>query len=119
MNSRGMRLATAFIVLFVWLPAASTAQGFAENLKEADNRAWLTNWYDAVPIYAEVEQGAIKAGNRRDAMYSKFGRLRGQSSNTPDSPGHGLLAPGPHDGEEGVPGGLRRDCEPRPPWTRI
>src|SRR5262245_54420764 len=78
MNSRAMYRATAFIVLLVWSPAVSKAQGFAEILKEADRRAWLTNWHDAVPIYAEVERGAIKAGNRRDAMYGKFGRLRGQ-----------------------------------------
>jgi hypothetical protein len=38
----------------------------------------LTNWYDALPIYIEVEQAASKAGSRRDAMYAKFGRLRGQ-----------------------------------------
>ena len=48
------------------------------RLAEADRLAWLTNWYDALPIYIEVEQAASKAGNRRDAMYAKFGRLRGQ-----------------------------------------
>ena len=47
------------------------------RLAEADRLAWLTNWYDALPIYSEVEQAATKAGNRRDAMYAKFGRLRG------------------------------------------
>src|SRR5262245_41746316 len=87
MNSRAMYRATAFIVLLVWSPAVSKAQGFAEILKEADRRAWLTNWHDAVPIYAEVERGAIKAGNRRDAMYGKFGRLRGemQTLSLPDT----------------------------------
>ena len=51
---------------------------FDKRIQEADRLAWLTNWYDALPIYAEVEQAATKAGNRRDAMYAKFGRLRGQ-----------------------------------------
>ncbi|MGH8056797.1 MAG: hypothetical protein ACREOH_06105, partial [Candidatus Entotheonellia bacterium] len=54
------------------------AAAFDNPIREADRLAWLTNWYDALPIYAEVEQAANKAGNRRDAMYAKFGRLRGQ-----------------------------------------
>ena len=57
---------------------ARAAPEFEGRLQEADRLAWLTNWYDALPIYTEVEQAATKAGNRRDAMYAKFGRLRGQ-----------------------------------------
>ena len=68
MNSRAMYRATAFIVLLVWSPTESTTQGFAERLKEADRLACLTNWYDALPIYIEVEQAATKAGSRRDAI---------------------------------------------------
>jgi CHAT domain-containing protein len=63
------------------LSSLANAQGAASDVRsrlaEADRLAWLTNWYDALPIYAEVEQAARKAGNRRDAMYAKFGRLRG------------------------------------------
>ena len=51
---------------------------FNKRLEEADRLAWLTNWYQALPIYADVEQAASKAAKRRDAMYAKFGRLRGQ-----------------------------------------
>ena len=43
----------------------------------------MTDWYAALPIYAEVEKRAVSAGNRRDAMYAKFGRLRGQMQTLP------------------------------------
>src|SRR5262245_16018834 len=68
------------------LSVASSARGepnFAQTLAEADRLAWLTNWYAALPIYTEVEQAATKAGNRREAMYAKFGRLRGQMQTLP------------------------------------
>lgn len=73
-------LQSAFVALL--LSSIGNAQGASSDLTprlaEADRLAWLTNWYDAVRIYIEVEQAASKAGNRRDAMYAKFGRLRGQ-----------------------------------------
>ena len=73
-------LQSAFVALL--LSSIGNAQGASSDLParlaEADRLAWLTNWYDALPIYSEVEQAATKAGNRRDAMYAKFGRLRGQ-----------------------------------------
>lgn len=71
---------STFVVLL--LSSIANAQvasrDFGARLAEADRLAWLTNWYDALPIYTEVEQAATKAGNRRAAMYAKFGRLRGQ-----------------------------------------
>jgi hypothetical protein len=48
------------------------------RLQEADRLAWMTDWYGALPIYVEVERAAISTGDRRAAMYAKFGRLRGQ-----------------------------------------
>ena len=72
-------LQSAFVALL--LSSIANAQGptsdFGSRLAEADRLAWLTNWYDALPIYTVIEQVASKAGNRRDAMYAKFGRLRG------------------------------------------
>ena len=53
-------------------------QNTAARLQEADRLAWLTDWYGALPIYTAAEKAAATAGNRRDAMYAKFGRLRGQ-----------------------------------------
>ena len=52
-------------------------------LAEADRFAWLTDWYAALPIYSEVEKAATKAGSQRDALYAKFGRLRGQMQTLP------------------------------------
>lgn len=78
-------LQSTFVVLL--LSSIANAQigssGFGARLAEADRLAWLTNWYDALPMYTEVEQAATKAGNRRDAMYAKFGRLRGQMQTIP------------------------------------
>ena len=73
------------LVLF----SASVAQAqnrsseFAHRLQEADRLSWLTNWYEALPIYDDVERAATKAGDRRDAIYAKFGRLRGQMQTLP------------------------------------
>ena len=69
----------------ILLPSSALAQTPDHHalLAEADRLAWLTNWYDALPIYTEVEEAATKAGNRRDAMYAKFGRLRGQMQTLP------------------------------------
>ncbi|HUK34404.1 MAG TPA: hypothetical protein VLV86_10855, partial [Vicinamibacterales bacterium] len=50
---------------------------FEQRLNEADRRAWLTDWYGALPIYADVEKRAAAAGDERDSIYAKFGTLRG------------------------------------------
>ena len=73
-------LQPAFFVLLLSSSAnaQSASSDIGARLADADRLAWLTNWYDALPIYAEVEQAASKAGNRRDAMYARFGRMRGQ-----------------------------------------
>ena len=75
----GKRVVLSFALLLLIAAHAQLAHtDFNKRLEEADRLAWLTNWYDALPIYAQVEQAATKAGNRRDALYAKFGRLRGQ-----------------------------------------
>lgn len=75
----------AVAILFS-LPVVSFGQAptdFAKRLEEADRLAWLTDWYTALPIYVDVENAANRAGNRRDAMYAKFGRLRAQMQTLP------------------------------------
>src|SRR4051812_16451854 len=47
-------------------------------LMQADQLAWLTDWYKAKPLYAEAERVATRSGDKRSAMYAKFGRLRGE-----------------------------------------
>lgn len=70
--------ATAIVFTLSVASVARAAPDFTTRLQEADRLGWLTDWYSALPIYAEVEQTATKAGNRRDTLYAKFGRLRGQ-----------------------------------------
>lgn len=72
------QLAAAIVLALSVASVAGDTPQFAERLKEADRLAWLTDWYSALPIYVEVEKAATKAGRRRDALYAKFGRLRGQ-----------------------------------------
>src|SRR5437762_309351 len=75
------------VALVLFFASFSQAQNrspeFADRLQEADRLAWLTNWYEALPIYADVERAATTAGDRREAMYAKFGRLRGQMQTLP------------------------------------
>jgi hypothetical protein len=80
-----VRKQCAIAILFVSLVVSSprAAPDLTEKLREADRLAWLTDWYSALPIYSDVEQAALRAGNRRDAMYAKFGRLRGQMQTLP------------------------------------
>ena len=40
--------------------------------------AWLYNWYMAGPLYAEAEKLFEQAGDRRNALYAKIGRLRSE-----------------------------------------
>jgi len=47
-------------------------------LAEADRLAWLKNWTRAEPFFAKAEQGFTAAGDRRDSLYAKVGRLRGE-----------------------------------------
>src|SRR3954470_12225220 len=76
-------LLLALVLAFSVSSAAGAAADFSAQLREADRRAWLTDWYGALPIYADIERAAGKAGNARDAMYAKFGRLRGQMQTLP------------------------------------
>ena len=78
MGKRLLQSAFVALLLSSIANAQSASSDLPRRLAEADRLAWLTNWYDALPIYIEVEQSASKTGNRRDAMYAKFGRLRGQ-----------------------------------------
>lgn len=78
------KLAALSFVLAAILGDASHADAdFAARLAEADRLAWLTNWHAALPLYAEVEREAARAGSRREAMHAKFGRLRGLMETLP------------------------------------
>jgi tetratricopeptide (TPR) repeat protein len=47
-------------------------------IEKADRLAWLYNWYVAGPLYAGAEALFEEAGDRRNALYAKIGRLRSE-----------------------------------------
>ena len=47
-------------------------------IEKADRLAWLYNWYLAGPLYAEAEKLFEQAGDSRNALYAKIGRLRSE-----------------------------------------
>ena len=74
----GKQVVSALILVVLASPHAyaQTVTGTSSietRLHEADRRAWLTDWYGALEIYSDVEKRATAAGDRRDAMYAKFG----------------------------------------------
>jgi CHAT domain-containing protein len=78
---------TPFIVVLLFCSPAANAQparpDFQKQLQEADRLAWLTDWSTARPIYSDIERAASAARHRRDSLYAKFGRLRGQMQMLP------------------------------------
>ena len=82
---RKLRISTLFLRLLTSLFAIqiSTAvlaqDGNAEAvLAEADRLAWLKNWHRAEPLFAKAEQMFKERGDRRNELYARIGRLRGQ-----------------------------------------
>ena len=55
----------------------ATANESAEVLKKADYYADLYNWLEAGPLYAQAEKLFAEAGNKRNELYARFGRIRG------------------------------------------
>jgi hypothetical protein len=62
---------------------ARAADDLSTRLQEGDRLAWLTDWYAALPICADVEKSATRSADCRDAMYAKFGGLRGRMQTLP------------------------------------
>jgi CHAT domain-containing protein len=56
-------------------PLCAQAQPASELLAQADRFADQSNWYAAGPLYAKAEAEFRSAGDARNEMYSKFGRL--------------------------------------------
>jgi len=53
----------------------STADQF---LAEGDRLAWLKNWQSAEPFFAKAETAFHEAGDKRNELYAKVSRLRGE-----------------------------------------
>ena len=59
--------------------ASGQAQTPSELLSEADRLADQGNWFRAAPLYAKAEREFQRAGDRRNELYAKFGRLHGDT----------------------------------------
>ncbi|MDX2182290.1 MAG: hypothetical protein SFV18_22055 [Bryobacteraceae bacterium] len=51
-------------------------------LAEADRLAWLKNWSKAEPLFAQAEKEFAARGDRRNELYAKVNRLRGELPRT-------------------------------------
>lgn len=70
-------IAVVAVLVVDSLAFAQSTPNLTARLQDADRRAWLTDWYGALPLYQQAEKDALLAGDRRNAMYARFGRLRG------------------------------------------
>jgi CHAT domain-containing protein len=52
-------------------------------LAEANRLSWLGNWYAAGPLYAKAENLFHVAGDRRDEIYARVGRIRARATVVP------------------------------------
>jgi CHAT domain-containing protein len=66
------------VAILISLACLNPTAPYQNDLTEADRLAWLTDWYSAYPLYARAERAANTAGDKRNALYAKFGRLRGE-----------------------------------------
>ena len=55
------------------------AQTPSELLSQANGIADQGNWFRAAPLYAKAEKEFQRTGDRRNELYAKFGRLRGET----------------------------------------
>jgi CHAT domain-containing protein len=74
-NRLWLWIAARVIAASVIAAAAGYAQTPNELLSEADRLAEHGNWFGAAPLYAKAEREFQHAGDRRNALYARFGRL--------------------------------------------
>src|SRR5215210_6687403 len=78
------RTATPIAVAAALMCAPLTAQTRSSEanpkrlIEKADRLAWLYNWYLAGPLYAEAEKLYEQAGDSRNELYAKIGRLQSE-----------------------------------------
>ena len=72
---RVLRIAASCLLAAIYL----RAQTANDLISEADRIADQGNWFRAGPLYAKAEEECKDAGDRRNEMYAKFGRLRGEA----------------------------------------
>lgn len=65
----------AVVVASGIFPMCVQAQSPTELVAQADHLATLSNWRNAGPLYEKAELGFHAAGDLRNELYAKFGRL--------------------------------------------
>lgn len=76
---RWLGVAAKIIAAGMMASTCGHAQTPSELLSEADRLADQGNWFRAAPLYAKAEKGFQRAGDRRNELYAKFGRLHGDT----------------------------------------
>src|SRR6266542_2719849 len=72
-------LVITLVPFFLPLPTTSLENADPNRLlREADRLAMLYNWPKAGPLYAQAETLFAQAGDRKDELYAKLGRIRAQ-----------------------------------------
>lgn len=78
------RMGLVLLVNAIGVPApAQTVADPHKLVAEADRLAWMKAWTRAEPIYAEAEQLFTAVGDRRNALYARINRLRGELPRLP------------------------------------
>jgi tetratricopeptide (TPR) repeat protein len=69
-------------LLLIFIAACSLRGGDAppgaDALRSGERLGWLRNWNAARPFYAEAERQFEAAGDRRNALFARISRLRGE-----------------------------------------
>ncbi len=77
----------SFLSVFVSIPVCAKAvanpkvQDARKVLAEADRLAYLYNWPNAEPLYAQAEALFNKSGDKKDALYARLGWIWSQATN--------------------------------------
>ena len=80
-RTRGIAFLVIAALAFNWMPYLVRPLIAAEPgqlLAQAEQLADVYNWYDAEPLYAEAENGFNLVGDKRNALFARVSRLRGE-----------------------------------------
>src|SRR5580700_4520436 len=79
MKAASVQVLAVYAVVFALGHSALGQQGEAERLiAEADKLAWLKNWQAAEPLFEKAEVLFRERGDKRDELYARISRMRGQ-----------------------------------------
>lgn len=71
------------LILSIFFAHGEQPNTAGDLIKEADRLAWLKAWVRAEPMFAEAERQFALRGDRRNELYARIGKLRGQLPRLP------------------------------------